>query len=50
MSTKKVYGKFNMNIAQKAEWGYVRSGNCLIFLLITFQGGQLLLFFQFYLF
>jgi hypothetical protein len=43
---KKVYGKFDMNIAQKAKWGYVRSWNYLIFLMITFQGDQLLFFFH----
>jgi hypothetical protein len=44
-----VYGKFDMDIAQKAVWGYVRSWNCLIFFIIAFQGGQLSLFFQLYL-
>ncbi len=48
---EKVYGKFDMKNALKTKVGNVRSRNCRIFLGITFQGGQLLLFFcKFYLF
>ncbi len=50
MPSKQVYGKFGMNIAQKAKWRYVRSWNYLLFLMVAFQGYQLLLFFQVYLF